>query len=116
MRLNELAAIKADDINWSDAVITIWGKGNKQRKAPFTNRTAILLKSWLTNHNPGDNVWGINRNGIKKMIKQLKWRADIKCIAHSFRRGFTCNLYRKGLSTLDIMHLGSWQDLSIVLR
>jgi hypothetical protein len=34
----------------------------------------------------------------------------------SFRRGFACNLRRNGLSTLDIICLGGWQDSSMVLR
>jgi len=43
MRLNELANIKATDINWDTYTINIWGKGNKQRKAPFTSVTVSLL-------------------------------------------------------------------------
>ena len=37
MRLSELAGIQSTDINWESQTITIIGKGNKQRKAPFTN-------------------------------------------------------------------------------
>jgi len=40
----------------------------------------------------------------------------IKFSCHSFRRGFACNLHRRGLSTLDIMHLGGWSDLIMVSR
>jgi len=50
------------------------------------------------------------------MLRRLQEATGIKCNPHSFRRGFACNLHRKGLSTLDIMHLGGWQDLSMVLR
>jgi site-specific recombinase XerC len=42
MRLSELARIKAGDIDWEDYTITIWGKGNKQRQAPFIERSARL--------------------------------------------------------------------------
>jgi len=34
MRLNELVNVKVGDINWDDYTATIWGKGNKQRRAP----------------------------------------------------------------------------------
>ncbi|MFC1900538.1 tyrosine-type recombinase/integrase [Chloroflexota bacterium] len=47
---------------------------------------------------------------------ELAKETGIPCNAHSFRRGFVCNLHRKGLSTLDIMHLRDWSDLSMVLR
>ena len=36
MRLSELVNVKADDIDWHKYTVTISGKGNKQRKAPFT--------------------------------------------------------------------------------
>ena len=116
MRLNELANIKATDINWEHYTITIWGKGNKQRKAPFTERTATLLKVVIANDGTGATIWGINKYGIQKMFKRLKQETGIPCNPHSFRRGFACNLHRRGLSTLDIMHLGGWSDLSMVLR
>ena len=116
MRLTELVNIKADDIDWNTYTITIIGKGNKQRRAPFTERTAKLLQTYLAdNHNQG-NIWDVNRYGIQTMLRRLGNRIGIRCNAHSFRRGFACNLHRKGLSTLDIMHLGGWEDLDMVLK
>ncbi len=47
MRLSELSNIRQEDIDWSNYTITIWGKGNKQRKAPFTDRSGRLLTDWL---------------------------------------------------------------------
>ena len=116
MRLNELANIHASDTDWDSYVITIIGKGNKQRKAPFSERTARLLRQWLPNNGTGDNIWHMEPHGIQTMLRRLELETGIKCNAHSFRRGFACNLHRKGLSTLDIMHLGGWEDLSMVLR
>jgi len=59
MRLNELVNVKVGDINWDDYTVTIWGKGNKQRRAPFTHETADLLRETLRNNGTGENVWGI---------------------------------------------------------
>jgi integrase/recombinase XerD len=116
MRLTELTNIKYCNINWDDYTITIIGKGNKQRKAPFTEGSAILLRKWLSNNNLNSNFWGINHRGIQMMLKRLEKKTGIKCNPHAFRRGFACNLHRKGLSTLDIMHLGGWEDLDMVLK
>ena len=117
MRLSEIASIQLDVIDWETYTATIIGKGNKQRRAPFTERTAKLLKLHVANngHSNG-NIWGINEYGIQKMLKRLSQDTGIKCNPHTFRRGFACNLHRQGLSTLDIMHLGGWSDLSMVLR
>ena len=117
MRLTEMANMRPKDIDWRNYTITIIGKGNKQRKAPFTKRSAKLLQSYLTDdHNSSENIWKMGRYGIQTMLKRLRQNTGIACNAHSFRRGFACNLHRKGLSTLDIMHLGGWSDLSMVLR
>ena len=116
MRLNELANIKASDIDWDSYTITIVGKGNRERKAPFAERTARLLKPYIADDHHNGNIWNMGRYGIQCMLKRLTKATGIKANAHSFRRGFACNLHRKGLSTLDIMHLGGWEDLSMVLR
>ena len=117
MRLSEIASIQLDAIDWETYTATIIGKGNKQRRAPFTERTAKLLKFHLANNgHSNSNIWGINEYGIQKMLKRLSQDTRIKCNPHTFRRGFACNLHKKGLSTLSIMHLGGWEDLSMVLR
>jgi integrase/recombinase XerD len=107
MRLSELANIKAGDINWDSHTITIWGKGNTQRKSPFTERTANLLRQWISRNGTGDNIWHMKPWGIVSVLRRLEKRTGIPCNPHTFRRTFACNLHRKGLSTLDIMHLGS---------
>jgi len=116
MRLNELANIQASDIDWGSYSITIIGKGNKQRKAPFTERSAKLLQAYLGDNHHNGSIWNLKARGIQTMLQGLELQTAIRCNAHSFRRGFACNLHRKGLSTLDIMHLGGWEDLSMVLR
>jgi integrase/recombinase XerC len=116
MRLNELLNITGGDVCWDNHTITIWGKGNKQRKAPFTERSAKLLREWIPCSGNGSNLWGLTRRGIQTILLKLEQQTGLKCNPHTFRRTFACNLHRKGLSTLDIMHLGGWSDLSMVLR
>ena len=70
----------------------------------------------IANNSTGDNIWNMKPRGVQNMLLELAKRSSIPCNPHSFRRGFACNLHRKGLSTLDIMHLGGWSDLSMVLR
>ena len=122
MRVSELSSIKAQDLDWDNHTILIWGKGGKQRRAPFTERTAGLLYEFgvnrvsLVSQNMYINIWGMKRRAIQNMLLGLARRTGLPCNPHTFRRTFACNLHRKGLSTLDIMHLGGWSDLSIVLR
>ena len=116
MRLSEIADVKQRNIDWNSKTISVIGKGNKQRRAPFTSRTAKMLRELLDDNNSSDTIWGINKYGIQQMLERLEKETGIKCNPHAFRRGFACNLHRKGLSTLSIMHLGGWENLDMVLR
>lgn len=115
IRLNELVNIKPGDIDWEDHTITVWGKGSKQRKALFTERTASMLKQ-LNMSNEHGNIWGITRRGIMIMLHRLKIRTGLPCNPHTFRRTFASNLHRAGLDVEHIMRLGGWESLDMVLR
>ena len=102
IRLSELCGIKREDINWDSRTVTIIGKGNKQRRAPFTQRTDTFLRAHLADNHATGPIQSINQEGVHKVLRTLWLTTGIKCNPHSFRRGFACNLHRKGLSTLDI--------------
>ena len=115
MRLSELANIKADDIDWDNCTITIWGKGKKQRRAPFTKGTAKLLRRWVSQNGIGLNIWNIEPHGIQLMLQRLKEQTGLPCNPHTFRRTFASNLHRAGMDIEHIMRLGGWSTLDMVL-
>jgi len=116
MRLSELANIKSSDIDWETYTVTIWGKGNKQRKAPFTERSAKLLREVISENGTGENIWHMKPRGIENMLDRLKRRTGLPCNPHTFRRTFASNLHRAGLDVEHIMRLGGWESLDMVLR
>jgi site-specific recombinase XerD len=117
MRLSELTNVKASDIDWSTNTIVIIGKGNKQRRAPFTDRTSALLKDLISqNGASGKNIWHMTRRGIQSMLKDYHEKTGLPCNAHTFRRTFASNLHRKGVDVEHIMRLGGWETLDMVVR
>ena len=116
MSLRELANIRAYDIDWENYTITSWGKGNKQRKAPFTQRSAKLLEELVSQNGSANNVWHMKPWGIVSMRRRLEQRTGLKCNPHTFRRTFASNLHRAGLDVEHIMRLGGWESLDMVLR
>ena len=116
MRLNELSNIRCGDIDWTSYTITIRGKGNKQRKAPFKERTTDLLRQWLANDGTGTNIWHIKPRGIQIMLRRLEQKSGLPCNPHTFRRTFASNLHRAGLDIEHIMRLGGWESLDMVVR
>ena len=116
LRLSELCAIKSDDIDWKANTLTVMVKGNREAKAAFTPHTASLLREYVSNNGHNHTIFGMKPRGVQDMLSRLTVATGIKCNAHSFRRGFACNLHKKGLSTLSIMYLGRWSSLDMVTR
>jgi len=116
MRLNELSKINTSNIDSTTYTITIWGKGNKQRKAPFTERTSRLLRELIASSNGNGTIWGIEPRGIQIMLTRLQKRTGLPCNPHTFRRTFASNLHCAGIDIEHIMRLGGWESLDMVVR
>jgi len=118
LRLTEIASVTSPNIDWQEHTIRVWGKGQKEGKAPFGDVSEALLKQWLSENKPisGDNIWGLSRNGIQIMLKRLKIATGIPSNAHSFRRAFASILRRSGVDTMTIKDLGRWESLEMVQR
>jgi integrase len=119
VRLNELLNIKANNIDLDNMTVTVWSKGGKQRKAPFTKRTADLISQMLRVNKVNRvrrNIWGLERRGIQIMLYRLQDRTGLPCNPHTFRRTFASNLHRAGLDVEHIMRLGGWESLDMVVR
>jgi len=116
LRLRELCSIKPDDIDWQTNTLRVVVKGNREAKAAFTLDTARLLQQHLQLNGHGQTLFGMKPRGVQDMLTRLGSEVGFACNAHSFRRGFACNLQKKGLSTLSIMHLGRWSSLHMVTR
>jgi len=111
-RLSELVGIRDTDFDWDKGTVTVVGKGNKQRKAPFTRKTGTMLKQWFSVH----KTFELDKYGVQSMLRRLEATTGIKCNAHAFRRGFANNQFRKGKSTRVVMELGGWQDIKTVQK
>jgi len=115
LRLAEICSIKPSDIDWSANTLRVVVKGNREAKAVFTPKTAQMLREY-SGHNGHDTLFGMQPRGVQDMLARLSKVVGFPCNAHSFRRGFACNLHKRGLSTLSIMHLGRWSSLDMVSR
>jgi len=66
----------------------------------------LWKQGYISGNGHNETVFRLRPGGVQDMLSRLNVATGIKCNAHSFRRGFACNLHKKGLSTLSIMHLG----------
>ena len=116
LRLSELANVQPQDIDWTNSVIRVIGKGMKEDFAPFGKLTENLLRTWLDEYRPESNIWGLNEWGIISMLRRLEKATGITCNPHTFRRTFACLLRKAGVDVMTIKDLGRWESLEMVQR
>jgi len=109
MRLSEVTQVTSHNINWANYTIEVVAKGNREVRYAFRDKGDLIRDYFASNQ-----TLGVNTNGIKTMLERLGKATQIKCNAHSFRRGFAIQMVKEGLSTLMIKALGNWQSLSMV--
>ncbi len=114
LRLSELVNIKPQDIDRDSHIIRVLCKGHKEAFAAFGEMTAKYLSDWLTQYQPGDNIWGLNKWGIISMLRRLEKSTGIPCNPHIFRRTFACLLRKAGLDAITIKDLGRWESVTMV--
>jgi site-specific recombinase XerD len=116
LRVSELAQIKGEDIDWQNRIVKVLCKGRKEAYAPFGDLSERYLREWLTQYVPNGNIWGIDKLGIKTMLRRLQCETGLPCNAHTFRRTFACLLRKAGVDTMTIKDLGRWESLEMVQR
>ena len=91
LRLAEVAAVKAEDINWGEGVIMVRGKGNKERMIAPGPAVIEALRVYLNRGRPP--IWGIDAPAIGAMVKRRAREAGLMGIhPHGFRHTLAIRL------------------------
>jgi len=115
LRLAELAGIDTSDIDWTQGIVKVTGKGSKQRQIPFGNKAKDALKTWLAHRenmaSDGERAVFVNNRGsrlghssIQKRLKQV-----------AINKGLLTNIHPHMLRHSFATHvLESSKDLRVV--
>ncbi|MDK7669182.1 tyrosine-type recombinase/integrase [Cytobacillus oceanisediminis] len=114
IRLKELAAMKKEDINWTERIIHIpRGKRKKARIVLFTRTCAEYLKSYLEERKDDLPFVFVNRYGTRPIctrtiqinFKKYKTRLGFHLTPHTLRHTFAAHLAIKGMPLEGIQDL-----------
>lgn len=113
LRISELLGLTTHDVNLSERVILIRGKGSKQRFVPFLENLAGLLEKYLAGARPAilsfrptDVLFPnyqakkMSRMGFWKILQKELLQANIKqaITPHTFRHSFATHLLEAGVN------------------
>lgn len=127
LRISELISLEYKNIDLTDCIVRVVGKGNKERIVPINSIAVKALENYLNNYrtslikNTISNFIFLNnhgkqltRQGVFKMIKNEANRAGIKkdISPHTIRHTFATHLLENGADLRIIQELLGHSDIS----
>jgi integrase/recombinase XerD len=137
IRVSELINLRLGDLDRKKGVVTVMGKGSKERRIALGQNCLRNLSYYLDKHRPHEEElaeWGsagedhlflsetrqpLTKNGMEMLFKRLKGRAGIqgkRISPHIFRHTFAMNYLIKSNDPFSLQELLGHEDLTTVLN
>ncbi len=130
LRVSELTDLKLKDLNIDDRVISVHGKGSKDRLVPINKETQELFKVYLLSARPvllsksdnldNDNVFlnfkgtSLTSRGVRDILERLirETSSTLRVSPHTFRHSFATHLLNNGMDVRMVQELLGHSNLS----
>ncbi|MEO0138224.1 MAG: site-specific tyrosine recombinase XerD [candidate division WOR-3 bacterium] len=127
LRISELLNLKISDIMTKEELLSIIGKGNKQRFVPFGKKALQAIQEYLQQGRPALmkkkkspylilNARGnkLSRMGFLKILRKYLIKSGIrkKVTPHTFRHSFATHLLQAGADLRAVQELLGHSDIS----
>ncbi len=126
LRVSELINLTLNDIDMTNSLIRIFGKGSKEREIPIGEYSIYYLKEYLNVRNnllknkPCNKLFinnhgsSISRQGFFKMLKNLLKEKGLNqdISPHTLRHSFATHLINRGADLRSIQEMLGHSDIS----
>lgn len=126
LRVSELVNLELNDIDQTNCLIRIFGKGSKEREIPlgeyaiyylneYIDKRCLLLKNkpcnklFLNNHGQGMTRQGFFKN-LKELLRQKGLNENVS--PHTLRHSFATHLINQGADLRSIQEMLGHSDIS----
>jgi integrase/recombinase XerD len=127
LRISECSILKISDINFTEEIVTVTGKGNKQRIIPLGSKAKQAIETYLNKERPSQirhvktdflflNRFGkeLSRQGIFLLIKKYIKLTNLneKISPHSLRHTFATHLLEGDADLIEVQELLGHANIS----
>lgn len=125
LRLSELTGLNLTNVDWQQQILTVSGKGNKQRRIPFGKKAAVALKNWLKERTllmkQEEQALFLSKNGqrisnrnVQSRLKKwaLKQGLDSNAYPHMLRHSFASHILESSSDLRAVQELLGHANLS----
>lgn len=123
-RVGELVNAKLSDLKLGEGLLTVWGKGNKERTVYINDVSKVWLEKYLATRTDNIDYIFLARNrpyrkleipGVEIMIRDLGRKANVKSYPHKFRRTAATWAHKRGMKLEEIKMMLGHEDVSTTL-
>jgi len=125
LRVSELLDLSLADLHLNKGLVTVVGKGNKERIVPLGEEAVFALRDYIIKARPTfnpktQNILFVNKFGEKlsrigfyKIVQTLADKAKInkKISPHTFRHSFATHLLENGANLRSVQELLGHEDI-----
>jgi integrase/recombinase XerD len=126
LRISEVADLRLDQVSLLDGVLTVMGKGRKERMVPFGDRARKALAEYLSRSRPRLAERGaatgfvflsargnrMDRRSIWKEFKGVCVRAGVDAHPHTLRHSFATSLLEGGAGIRDVQEMLGHENIA----
>lgn len=122
LRLSELCALRWRDLALADGLVTVLGKGSKQRTVPVGSHAAKALEAWRTESNgqpdgavfPGRGGGPISPRAVQIRLRQLAQRQGLfkRVHPHLLRHSFASHVLESSGDLRGVQELLGHADIA----
>ncbi len=127
MRRAEATGLRVDDIDWTNDVAYVVGKGSRPRSCPFGARTAQALDRYLRARrghpwaDRTDMLWlgtegPMTDGGVAGIIRRRGRQAGLEIHPHQLRHTFAHQWLAGGGAEGDLLRLAGWRSRQMLSR
>ncbi len=125
IRNSELTAMRTTDVDFSDGMITVVGKGNKERKVPIGERALSALTDYLRAAPAADTKrlfrnqrgGGLTERSIHRIVKKYMQQIGAPAFSpHSLRHTFATHILEGGADLRAVQEMLGHVSLSTTQR
>lgn len=120
-RISELLSLKVTDVDLDNLLLTLTGKGRKQRRVPCSLELRRTLVKWIEGKRPQDVVladrWGRNAclRAVKHLCTRLGFEAPPRTL-HAFRHTYASNYLKRVGSAPRLQRLLGHSSITMSMR
>ncbi|MDP9411198.1 MAG: tyrosine-type recombinase/integrase [Chloroflexota bacterium] len=117
LRLSEAAGIALPDLDLADQLVLVRGKGNKERRVPFSRGVAELLAAWLrVRGNEEGSLFWLTPNGIYSLFQRIQRETGLAIHPHQIRHTAATEMVRSNADLHTVKRILGHADLSTTER